>query len=149
MIALLTGMVQAGGHLASLHQATKAAHRMTRHVRSKTSWSDHDRAVYAVSTLNAPLCSSHAQLSTVLWNTYLAREFDVLQATNIRHLFFIQVRTASSSLLGVYSYVFGTKLPTGVQSAHCVVPAGDQMATAYRNHAWKFVSRFTSTYPKN
>jgi hypothetical protein len=113
------------------------------------SWHERDRAVYAVSTLNAPLCGNGQQLSTVLWNAEGSRIFDVSRATTIRNTYFIQVRTVNLSLVGVYAYKFGSKLPTGVTSAKCVAPASSGVVAAYASHQWRFEVRFTSTYPQS
>lgn len=112
-------------------------------------WEERDRAVYVVSTLNAPLCKSGRQLSTVLWTKDGARLFDVLKSTVNGNLYYIQVRTASKTLLGVYAYEFGWKFPTGVRSYHCVAKAQPGIVKGYGSKAWRFIARFRTTYPQN
>lgn len=137
-LSAASGPVNAAGH----------HHRVHRDAR-RISWAEHDRAVYAVSTLNAPLCSNGQQLSTVLWNVQGARLFDVLRSPSNHGLYFVQVRDADARLIGVYSYRFGAKLPSGIQSSRCVAVAPAGAVTAYKHRAWKFVARFTSTYPQD
>jgi hypothetical protein len=141
-LALIIGVTGFGSTVAA------AASQDVDH-HNRTSWTKHDRAVYAVSTLNAPLCSNGEQLSTVLWNQYDAREFDVLASTTSNNLWFIQVKLSTGGLLGVYSYTFGAKLPTGIQSYHCVLPSPSNVYADYKAKNWKLVARFGSTYPKN
>ncbi|HEV3310707.1 MAG TPA: hypothetical protein VG815_09330, partial [Chloroflexota bacterium] len=88
----------AGGHDTGRPQQQRHNHH------HGISWHEHDRTVYVVSTLNAPLCDNGQQLSSVLWSTYNARIFDVSRSLTIRRLYFVQVRTAAHALIGVYAY---------------------------------------------
>ena len=148
-LVMIAGLISGlGVAQAASAQPAVFAHHSTR-VHHGISWHERDRAVYAVSTLNAPLCGNGQQLSTVLWNAEGSRIFDVSRATTIRNTYFIQVRTVNLSLLGVYAYKFGSKLPTGVTSAKCVAPASSGVVAAYAAHLWRFEVRFTSTYPQS
>lgn len=155
VILLGLGVAQAAPQTVypPLH-STRAQHTGPAHQQRHThhhgiSWHEHDRTVYVVSTLNAPLCDNGQQLSSVLWKTYDARIFDVSRSVTIRRLYFIQVRTAAHELIGVYAYKFGWKLPTGVENGKCVTTAASDVLSDYQAHSWRFEIQFSSTYPQN
>ena len=117
---------------------------------SRQGWRQHDRAVYVVSTLNAPVCSSGQQLSTVLWTHDGARFFDVLEGTKDPGIYFIQVRNNSHSLLSVYSYRFGWKLPAGLLHSKCVPPSPNpSIGVTYRAKQWRLLAHFNTTFPQS
>jgi hypothetical protein len=149
--ALLTGFSGAAA-IGATYAPRSAAPRhrtYTHHHHRGISWKEHDRLVYAVSTLNAPLCSDGRQLSAVLWNDDGARIFDVGKSTANHQLYFIQVRAANKALLSVFAYQFGWKLPQGAQNYQCVTAAGPDVVAGYRSHAWKFEMQFNSTFPQS
>ncbi|HZT97852.1 MAG TPA: hypothetical protein VFB34_13545 [Chloroflexota bacterium] len=111
------------------------------------SWNEHDRAVYVVSTLNAPVCPSGEQLSTVLWQRDKARIFAVLKSKTDAGLYYIAVRRADHHLVGVYAYRFGWKLPQGVKKSRCVALASSPIVTGFKNHDFRWVESFHTTYP--
>jgi len=146
--SVLATSIQGASASANRHHHT-GHHAHVRHNAKGFSWAMHDRAVYAVSTLNAPLCGGKTQLSAQLWKQYSARYFDVLASSDVRGLFFIQVKTVAGTILGVYEYQFGSRLPMGIQTSHCVASAPSSASAAYRSKNWTFIARFGSTYPKS
>lgn len=122
------------------------------HAREKghrgLSWRERDRAVYVVSTLNAPLCGDNQQLSSVLKNDYGARLYYVARSTAMRDVYYVLVRQADQSPVGVFVYKFGWKLPQGVQDPRCVAIASPKIGNSFNSHRWKIEAHFTSTYPQ-
>ncbi len=115
---------------------------------SASSWQGHDRAVYVVSTLNGPLCPSGEQLSTVLWQRDKARVFSVLKSRTDNGLYYIRVRKADKTILGVYAYRFGWKAPVGVKNSKCVAVSTDPAVVGpYNANQTKWVANFHTTYP--
>lgn len=136
--------------LADSH-ARPVGDRTTHHrasQRHRISWKERDRTVYAVSTLNAPLCPNGQQLATVLRNQDGARLFDVLKSMADSNLYYIQVRDATKRVLGVYAYRFGWKLPQGVRKSKCVSGATTAVDSSYRLHQWRWEARFRTTFPQ-
>jgi hypothetical protein len=118
------------------------------HHHRKISWREHDRVVYAVSTLNAPLCPDGRQLSAVLWNDDAARLFYVDKSAVDKQLYYIQVRSAVRAVLSVYAYRFGWKLPEGVQNYKCVAGASAAVVNGYKAHQWRREAQFSTTLPQ-
>lgn len=144
--SLVIGIASLGVPTARAHAVLQARNH---HIRAKISWQEHDRAVYVVSTLNAPLCGSGQQLSTVLWNHEDARLFSVLRSTAFQGLYYIQVRTDTRKLVGVYAYRFGWKLPKGVLHGRCVGPSPNgAFVSGYHARNWKFITLFHTTFPQ-
>ena len=136
---------------AQTAQQQAAGNHMSRHgIASHLSWQQHDRAVYVVSTLNGPLCPSGQQLSTVLWQKDGAHIFDVLNSKTNKNLYYIQVRRTTKAIIGVYAYQFGWKMPDAVRNGKCVADAVDpSVIDPYRYHQFKWVARFTTTFPQS
>ncbi|GAC1320185.1 MAG: hypothetical protein NVS2B16_03730 [Chloroflexota bacterium] len=110
-------------------------------------WVAYDRAAYAVSTLNLPLCDNRQQLSAFLHDRQGAASYTLLQSVRDPDVTFIQVRSASRSLVGVYAYRMGFALPEGVWQAHCVDSAPDSVVSLYRTDTLMWLARFASTNP--
>lgn len=147
VLGSVIGALTASNALAAgVHGHKSASHH--RKVHHGLSWHERDRAVYAVSTLNAPLCTNGKQLSAVLVGDG-ARFFDVGKSMSDHRLYYIVVRTSNESLMGVYAYRFGWKLPQGVASSECVTNASDNIAAGFKNHTWKWEVQFTSTFPQS
>jgi hypothetical protein len=128
----------------------RSNHTRARHPFKATSWQEHDRAVYVVSTLNGPLCPSGQQLSTVLWQKDGARLFDVLKSKTDKNLYYVQVRKASKNLIGVYAYTFGWKMPAAVKNGKCVVDAvSPSVLDPYRYRQFIRIARFKTTFPQS
>jgi hypothetical protein len=148
IVGALSAPVQALSH-AGGHGKHGQRIRPTPERRGEIDWAQRDRAVYVVSTLNAPLCADGHQLSTELWRNDDARLFDVLQSRNNSNLYFIEVRKANAVLLAVYAYEFGWRMPRGVQRSECVRLAPPDVIAAYRSGRLVHVARFHTTFPLN
>ena len=143
------GMGVASAAPATMHPV-QGHHTQVRHVSPATSWQEHDRAVYVVSTLNGPLCPGGAQLSTVLWQKDGARIFDVLKSKTDKNLYYVQVRRSTKALLGVYAYQFGWKMPAAVKNGKCVLYAvSPSVLDPYRLREFRFVAQFKTTFPQS
>lgn len=128
------------------HRAPSASSGVTHH---QIDWQQHDRAVYAVTTLNAPLCDNGQQLSTVLWTRDGARVFDVLGSKQNPNLYYVVAHKADRTTLGVYAYEFGWKLPKGVRSSECVNPAPADVVAGFQRGQLVRVGRFKTTFPQS
>lgn len=118
--------------------------------QQKISWRQHDRAVYVVSTLNLPICSNGRLLSTVLRKREKASLFTVLKSRIYHNLYYVRVRNSAHTLLGVYAYRFGWKMPLGLMSGRCVRPVHrTTIRVGYRLRTWMAVGWFHSTYPQS
>lgn len=153
-VCVLLSAVEASNAFASgkkhhdqAHHAVKVHHHRGAHHHG-LSWHEHDRVVYAVSTLNAPLCSNGKQLSAVLSGNG-AHFFDVDRSLLDQRLYYVVVRTATESLVGVYAYRFGWKLPDGVLNSRCVAAANSGLAAGFKSRDWKWEAQFTSTFPQS
>lgn len=148
LVAFIVPLVgSSGAALAEGRPPTRTGGVRPHHHR--INWVEHDRAVYAVSTLNAPLCSNGQQLSTVLWRQDNARLFYVFHSLPEPNLYYIVARSDEHHVVGVYAYNFGWKVPEGVKSARCVATASPQVMADFRREALIFVARFHTTFPQS
>jgi hypothetical protein len=147
---ILACTLAAAGSLAlfgSAHAAGSAHHSQ----RSADTWSQHDTAVYVVSTLNLLRTHAGKSVATILQHRDSVARYDVLGDSRTTSLYFVELKEADGSTFGVYAYQLGWARPMAVTSS--VSHFGVKLATsdivaAYRSDPKALLESFTSTLPQ-
>lgn len=113
-------------------------------------WSQHDTAVYVVSTLNLLHTKKGDSITAMLTRKLNVAEYDVYADTAVNDLYYIELRRADGSVAGTLAYQLGwakpqilsLSLPKGV-CKH----AADKVAQEYRSDPKLLIGTFTSTLP--
>ena len=121
--------------------------------QSKTStqnWSQHDTAVYVVSTLN--VLHSHRGKSTVaiMSRRLGVARFDVLDDLSSSDMYFIQLKRANGDVVGSFAYQMGWPKPMSLSpvfNRFGIPTAPDKVANAFRSDPKQLIGSFTSTLP--
>ena len=115
-----------------------------------TNWTQHDTAVYVVSTLNLVRLPKGGWLPAVLTGQYGVVRFDVFADVNTAQLFFVQLRRDDGSVVGSLAYRMGWSRPKSVSPLTDklgVHRAYHSIVEAYKSHPKALIGSFTSTMP--
>jgi hypothetical protein len=144
VVMVLLGAVTVLTGIAPAHAARGSTHQQ------QTNWSQHDTAVYVVSTLNLLYTKKGQPITALLTRKVAVTEYDVLADTRVSDLYFIELRRADASLAGALAYQLGwTKpeiltlaLPRGTTSH-----ADATVLQEYRSDTKQLIGSFSSTLP--
>lgn len=79
-----------------------------------TNWSQHDTAVYVVSTLNLLRTKKGHAVATVFKNRMGVRTYNVYADTSVADLYFIDLVKGNNSTVGTFAYKMGWQKPMSV-----------------------------------
>jgi hypothetical protein len=151
MYRILAAWALAGAGAASFLAPVHAANS-TVHSHSNTSaWSQHDTAVYVVSTLNLLRTHSGRSVASVFAQHNGVTHYDVLGDDRTSSLYFVELKKADGSNFGAYAYQMGWTKPMAVTTsvAHFGVKlASSDVQIAYRADPKELLGTFTSTLPQ-
>ena len=115
-----------------------------------TNWTQHDTAVYVVSTLNLVHLRGGRWLPTVLTGQYNVSRFDVFADVGSAELYFVALRRDDGTVMGALAYRMGWLKPKSVSPLTDrigVRKAPRSIADAYRSHPKQLIGSFASTMP--
>jgi hypothetical protein len=118
--------------------------------RSSSNWSQHDTAVYVVSTMNLLHTHGGHALTTMLAHHLRVTHYDVYADQQEANLYFIEPRRDDESSVGVLAYQMGWVAPMSVSSSFDklrIRHAPNSDYSAYRNDPKQLIGSFTSTVP--
>jgi hypothetical protein len=117
---------------------------------NSTSWSQRDRAVYVVSTMNVLHCRSGRLLTDMLVRKFGVTHYDVYADQQSSELYFIEPKRDDGTSAGSLAYQMGWAAPMSVSTfldkLH-IHHAPGSAVSAYRNDLKQLIGSFTSTIP--
>jgi hypothetical protein len=118
--------------------------------QAPVNWSQHDTAVYVVSTLNLLHTRTGQSFADLLTHKYNVTHYDVYADQNVSNLYYIQLRRDDGSMAGAFAYSMGWSRPRIVflgidkpQASH----APQRIAAEYHTDSKILIGSFTSTLP--
>ncbi len=117
---------------------------------SAASWSQHDTAVYVVSTLNLLHSHNGQSMTDQFTHKMNVTHYDVYADQSVTNLFFIYLRRDDGSIAGVFAYTMGWSRPRLVflgSTTKVRNHSPNRIALAYRTDAKVLIGSFTSTLP--
>ena len=114
-------------------------------------WSQHDTAVYVVSTLNVLRTHRGKPVAAILARRLQVSRFEVWLSLNTSDLYFILLKRADGSTAGQLAYQMGWPRPMSLSPATdqlSIRKAPDKIATAFRSDPKQLIGTFTSTLPR-
>ncbi|HEX6508009.1 MAG TPA: hypothetical protein VF221_10285 [Chloroflexota bacterium] len=113
-------------------------------------WSQHDSAVYVVSTLNLIRSHGGRTLSSALMQKYGVTHFDVYGDLESSDLYFIELRKDDGSSFATLAYQMGWQKPMSLSPAldrFHVRRAPYAVSSEYHTDSKQLIGSFTSTLP--
>lgn len=115
-----------------------------------SNWSQRDRAVYVVSTLNLLHTRGGHLLTSMLEHKFGVSRYDVYSDKQVVNLYFIEAKKADGSSVGALAYQMGWLMPLSLSATldklH-VRHASSSASSAYRDDAKQLIGSFTTTVP--
>jgi hypothetical protein len=125
-------------------------HSATTTPPSTVNWSQHDTAVYVVSTLNLLHTRSGRSFPDLVTHKFDVTRYDVYADQSVSNLYYVQLRQDDGTVVGAFAYSMGWPKPRilflGVdkpQASH----APQRIALAYHSDPKTLIGSFTSTLP--
>lgn len=118
--------------------------------RTTSNWTQHDVAVYVVSTMNLLHSRGGRALTTALTHRLGVTHYDVYADQQVANLYFIEPRKDDESSVGALAYQMGWVAPMSLSSTFDklhVRHAPNSDYWAYRNDPKQLIGSFTSTFP--
>jgi hypothetical protein len=143
-IAVL-GVAAAAASVVPAHAAGSANHPQA------PNWSQHDTAVYVVSTLNLLHTRKGDPITAMLTRKLNITEYDVYSDIAVNDLYYIELRRADGVVAGTLAYQLGWPKP---QILTLALPKGvckhadDRVGQEYRSDPKLLIGTFTSTLPR-
>jgi hypothetical protein len=151
MIRFLSACTLAAACTLSLFGSASAAGAGGHSHRSADTWSQHDTAVYVVSTLNLLRTHTGRSIATILQQRDSVSRYDVLGDSRTNSLYFVELKEADGSTFGVYAYQMGWSKPLAVTASVArfgVKSASSDIMAAYHSDPKSLLGTFTSTLPQ-
>ncbi len=114
-------------------------------------WTEHDTAVYLVSTINLLRTPSGRLTVTAMKEGLGASQFQVWKDVAVDGLYFIQLLRLDGSRAGTLAYQMGDAKPTSLRSRRPwlgAAPAPAGVARAFRHASPRLLASFSSTVPR-
>ena len=114
------------------------------------SWSQHDAAVYVVSTLNLVRTENGHSLPRILTGHLGVARFDVYADLGNPNLYFVMLERQDETLFGALAYQMGWLKPRGVTPFSPrlgIHKAPRAVVEAYRSDSTQLIGSFASTLP--
>jgi len=128
----------------SWNTASAAAHH------NSVSWSQRDRAVYVVSTMNLVHCRTGRLLTSTLVQRFGVTHYDVYADQQVSNLYFIEPKRDDGTSAGALAYQLGWVAPMSVSpfldKLH-IHHAPGSAVSAFHNDLKQLIGSFTSTIP--
>jgi hypothetical protein len=130
-----------------VHAAGNTSHP---HATANT-WSQHDTAVYVVSTLNLVRTRNGHPVTILLEHKFQVSKYAVLGDAKVPDLYFVELKRDDGSTFGVYAYQMGWARPFAITAsvAHYGVKlAAQDIVNAYKSDTKPLIGTFDSTLPQ-
>lgn len=153
-LAALAGPAHAQ-HVSSSHHRGGAANTQPRQDKNGSreltaeNWSQHDTAVYVVSTLNLLHTGKGQPLTAILANKLNVARYDVYADQSVSNLYFITPRRSDGAVVAAFAYSMGSPRPQVlfVNGVHFHTSSNQHALAQYHSDAKVLIGSFSSTLP--